>query len=97
MFQRLCQHRPGSAAQEAWHPQADRRRAHSTHLRGVNGALCGWLGYDVAVVKDAIVDYSDEHMHAALVTNLPNYASAIVSAKELVDSISSLQTLEKSA
>jgi len=55
------------------------------------------LGYDVAVVKDAISDYSDEHMHAALVTNLPNYASAIVSTKELVDSISSLETSEKSA
>ena len=55
------------------------------------------LGYDVAVVKDAIADYSDEDMHAALVTNLPNYASAIVSAKELVDSISSLETSEKSA
>ena len=55
------------------------------------------LGYDVAVVKDATADYSDEYMHAALVTNLPNYAGAIVSAKELVDSISSLQTLDKSA
>ena len=55
------------------------------------------LGYDVAVVKDAIADYSDEHMHAALVTNLPNYAGAIVSAKELVDSISCFQSLEKGA
>src|SRR5499427_1195664 len=54
------------------------------------------LGYDVAVVKDAIADYSDEHMNAALVTNLPNYASAIVSAKELGGSISSIQGLEKS-
>ena len=54
------------------------------------------LGYDVAVVKDGIADYSDEHMHAALVTNLPNYASAIVTAKELVDSISFLDTSKKS-
>jgi len=51
------------------------------------------LGYDATVVKDAIADYSDEFMHAALVTNLPNYASAIVSADEIVDSISSLKTL----
>src|SRR5574341_484824 len=36
------------------------------------------LGYEVTVVKDATADYSDQHMHAALVTNLPNYASAIV-------------------
>jgi ureidoacrylate peracid hydrolase len=51
------------------------------------------LGYDATVVKDAIADYADEFMHAALVTNLPNYASAIVSADEIVDSISSLKTL----
>gem|GEM_PF-1047423 len=35
------------------------------------------LGYDVTVVKDAIADYSDEMMHAALTINMPNYASAI--------------------
>ena len=51
------------------------------------------LGYDATVVKDAIADYADEFMHAALVTNLPNYASAIVSADEIVDSMSSLKTL----
>ena len=51
------------------------------------------LGYDATVVKDAIADYADEFMHAALVTNLPNYASAIVSSDEIVDSISSLKTL----
>src|SRR5215472_10011671 len=38
------------------------------------------LGYDVTLVKDATADYSDEHMRAALVTNLSNYASAIVTA-----------------
>ena len=48
------------------------------------------LGYDVTVVKDATADYSDEEMHAALDINLPNYASAIVTTKEVVDSISSL-------
>ena len=55
------------------------------------------LGYDVTVVKDATADYADEFMHAALVTNLPGYASAIVTAKEVADSISSLQALRMSA
>jgi nicotinamidase-related amidase len=48
------------------------------------------LGYEVTVVRDATADYSDEHMHAALDVNLPNYASAILSTDEVVDSISSL-------
>ena len=50
------------------------------------------LGYDVTVVKDATADYSDEMMHAALDINLPNYARAIVSTKEIVDQILSLQS-----
>ncbi|HXX64509.1 MAG TPA: isochorismatase family cysteine hydrolase, partial [Bacteroidota bacterium] len=48
------------------------------------------LGYEVTVVKDATADFSDEKMHAALDINMPNYASAIVTANEVVDSISSL-------
>ncbi len=48
------------------------------------------LGYDVTMVKDATADYSDDAMHAALDINIPNYASAIVSTNEIVDSISSL-------
>jgi nicotinamidase-related amidase len=48
------------------------------------------LGYEVTVVKDAIADYLDEEMHAALDINIPNYASAIVTTKEIIDSISSL-------
>jgi ureidoacrylate peracid hydrolase len=48
------------------------------------------LGYEVTVIKDATADYSDEEMHAALDINMPNYASAIVTTKEVVDSISSL-------
>ena len=48
------------------------------------------LGYEVTMVKDATADYSDEEMHAALDINLPNYASAIVTTSEIVDSISSL-------
>ena len=51
------------------------------------------LGYDVTLVKDATADYSEEFMHAALVTNLPNYASAIVTTEEIVESLSSLKTL----
>lgn len=48
------------------------------------------LGYEVTVVKDAVADYSDVHMHAALVTNLPNYATAIVTTDEVIEAISSL-------
>jgi len=55
------------------------------------------LGYDVTVVNDATADYSEAHMHAALVTNLPNYASAIVTTDELVASLSSLKSLGTSA
>ncbi len=50
------------------------------------------LGYEVTVVKDATADYSDKEMQAALDVNLPNYASAIVTANEVLDSISSLAT-----
>jgi nicotinamidase-related amidase len=48
------------------------------------------LGYQVTMVKDATADYSDEEMHAALDVNIPNYASAIVTTTEIVESISSL-------
>ena len=48
------------------------------------------LGYDVTLVRDAVADYSDEMMHAALDINVPNYASAIVTTKEVIASISSL-------
>ena len=55
------------------------------------------LGYEVTMVKDATADYSDDAMHAALEVNIPNYASAIVTADEVVDSISSLKALGTSA
>ena len=45
------------------------------------------LGYDVTVVKDATADYSDEMMRAAFEINMPNYASAIISTDELLQSI----------
>src|SRR5215470_9194219 len=48
------------------------------------------LGYQVTVVQDAIADYSNEEMHAALDINIPNYASAIVTTNEIVASIASL-------
>jgi nicotinamidase-related amidase len=51
------------------------------------------LGYDVTLVKDATADYSEEFMHAAVVTNLPNYASAVVTTEEVVESLSCLKTL----
>ncbi|MEY9882909.1 isochorismatase family cysteine hydrolase [Bradyrhizobium sp. USDA 329] len=47
------------------------------------------LGYDVTVVKDAVADYSEEMMHAALEINMPNYASAIVTTDEIVAALSS--------
>jgi hypothetical protein len=40
--------------------------------------------YDVTVVRDATADYSEKEMHATLDVNLPNYASAILLASELV-------------
>ena len=48
------------------------------------------LGYEVTVVKDATASYSDREMRAALEVNIPNYASGIVTTKEVVDAISSL-------
>ena len=48
------------------------------------------LGYEVTVVKDATASYSDEHMHAALEINLPNYASAIVTTDEICGNLASL-------
>ena len=41
-------------------------------------------------MKDATADYSDVEMHTALDVNIPNYASAIMTTDEVVDSISSL-------
>jgi isochorismate hydrolase len=49
------------------------------------------LGYEVTVVEYATASYSDEEMHTALDVNLPNYAGVIVTARELVDSLSSVE------
>jgi len=48
------------------------------------------LGYDVTAVKDATADYSDEMMRAALDINIPSYANAVLSAAEIVASITGL-------
>jgi ureidoacrylate peracid hydrolase len=49
------------------------------------------LGYEVTVVKDATASYSDDHMHAALEVNIPNYATAVVTADEIVAAITAGQ------
>jgi ureidoacrylate peracid hydrolase len=54
------------------------------------------LGYEVTVVRDATASYSDREMRGALDVNLPNYASAIVSTKEIVASISASQDMRRS-
>jgi ureidoacrylate peracid hydrolase len=50
------------------------------------------LGYQVTMVKDATADYSETEMHAALEINIPNYATAVVTAEEVIAAISSLGT-----
>ena len=55
------------------------------------------LGYEATVVKDATASYTEEQMHATLVTNLPNYANAIVTTDEVVGALSSLKALGTSA
>jgi ureidoacrylate peracid hydrolase len=55
------------------------------------------LGYEVTLVKDATADYSDQHMHAALVTNLPNDANAILTTDEVFQALSSVIPLRQSA
>src|SRR3982074_3369244 len=42
------------------------------------------LGYDVTLVKDAIASYQWEEMRATLEINLPNYATAILSAADTI-------------
>ena len=53
--------------------------------------LAAELGYGVTVVRDATASYSDEAMHATLDVHLPNYASAILTANHVVDSLLSGQ------
>jgi ureidoacrylate peracid hydrolase len=55
------------------------------------------LGYEVTMVQDATADYAAEEMHAALDVNLPNYASAMVTTHQVVDSLSAVPTFGISA
>ena len=88
VLQRFRQHRPGSTTQKA-------RRA-QLFVIGLVAHTCveatvryaAELGYEVTVIKDATADYSEEMMRAALEINLPNYANAIVSTDEILQSIS---------
>lgn len=52
--------------------------------------FAGELGYDVTVVRDATASFSEEQMHTALDINLPNYATAIVTTREIVEAISAV-------
>jgi ureidoacrylate peracid hydrolase len=45
------------------------------------------LGYDVTMVKDATADYSEDEMRAALDVNIPSYAGAIVTTREVIASL----------
>jgi ureidoacrylate peracid hydrolase len=45
------------------------------------------LGYEVTVIKDATADFSDKEMQAALEVNIPNYASAVVTTNEFIESL----------
>lgn len=47
-------------------------------------------GYQVTVVRDATASYSQDHMHATLDINMPNYAAAIVTTDEVVSAIAAL-------
>jgi ureidoacrylate peracid hydrolase len=47
-------------------------------------------GYQVTVVRDATASYSQDHMHAALDINMPNYAAAIVTTEEVISAIAAL-------
>ena len=51
------------------------------------------LGYDVTMVRDATADYSNDHMRAALDINIPSYATTIVTAREVIERIGSVQVV----
>lgn len=52
------------------------------------------LGYDVTMVKDATADYSEKELQAALVVNIPNYVSAILSTTEVVAAMMPLAAVD---
>lgn len=55
------------------------------------------LGYEVTMIKDATADYSSREMSAALEVNIPNYASAVVTAEEVIAEISFFNATEAGA
>jgi ureidoacrylate peracid hydrolase len=55
------------------------------------------LGYEVTVVKDATASYSDDQMHAALEVNIPNYATVVVTAEEIIEAITEGQNMRSTA
>ena len=48
------------------------------------------FGYEVTVVRDATASFSEVEMHAALDVNIPNYANAVVTTEEVIDTLASL-------
>ena len=48
------------------------------------------LGHEITMIKDATADYLGPETHAAFEVNLPHYASAIVTTKEVIEAISFL-------
>jgi len=63
------------------HPEGGARILYALHRRYRTGDYKTWK---------YIAPVQDEEMHAALDVNLPSYASAIVSTKEIVASVSAL-------
>jgi nicotinamidase-related amidase len=78
--------------------QLKKHRVHKLIVMGLIAHTCveatvryaAELGYDVTMVKDATTSYSEDHMHAALEINIPNYASAIVTTDEVVEALAGL-------
>lgn len=43
------------------------------------------LGYEVTVIRDATADFSDREVHPTLDVNIPSYATAIMTANDVID------------
>lgn len=54
------------------------------------------IGHEMTVVRDATVDYSDEMMRDALDINIPDYASAIVITRDIIESLSPVAPISSS-
>jgi hypothetical protein len=60
------------------------------HHRNRWAGYAAELGHEITVVKDAKAGHSEEMTHAAFEINFPNYANAIVTTSEVLESISFL-------